>query len=71
MSMFRVTMIVSDGDLASLVKVLNARSRDGYIERETRVDGGWLVCLAVGERSDAEHLRTLSLNSKGWPSLDA
>jgi hypothetical protein len=65
MIMFRITMVISTNDLPDLVKTLNERTRDGHIDRETRIDEDrWLLSIAVSDREEAQFLRTLT----PWPN---
>lgn len=61
MNMFRITMFASTSDLPDLVRILNERTRDGYVDRETRIDEDrWLLSIAVSDREEAQFLRTLT-----------
>ena len=65
MSMFRITLVASTNDIADLVQILNERTRDGHVYRETRIDENlWLLSIAVSDREEAQFLRTLT----SWPS---
>lgn len=58
MNTFRITKIVSDPELAAIVALLNAQTRDGHIVREVRVDASrWLICIECTDRKDAQCVR--------------
>lgn len=55
MSMFRITLVASTNDIADLVQTLNDRTRDGHVDRETRIDeDSWLLSIAVSDREEAQ-----------------
>lgn len=60
MNKIYISKVVAANDISALVRTLNARTRDGHITCQTRIDQNrWLVRIACTYRDDADFVRAL------------
>lgn len=60
MMKFYISKVIATADISTLVSALNARTRDGHIACQTRIDRNhWLLRVACTYRDDADLIRDL------------